>query len=158
MPIDFASEINPNGRLFWHEIVEFNHVAVFKTDAAVAGTPTDAIFAVCPVDIDVALLCIGVTAFYAIKAQDSSEDQILISGCAGFPVSHRRTCFKNRAEFCFLTDFFANEETSNRRFEAALLETYAKFGTASWPGFYLPVAIPQGELLAADGNFDSWAH
>jgi len=118
-----------NGGSKRDEVVELGDIVIFHADTTVGGGSANPVLMVCAMDIDVALVGIGVFFLQSVKAENAGEDEIFLSrGLIGIPLSSRFALLENSMQGFFASVFFADFKGPERGFETAFLGTQSESG------------------------------
>ena len=106
------------------------------------------------VDVDIAVIGVGVLFLKAMKAEDAGEDEILFpGGLVGAPLGHRFSSLENCVKAFTGTVFFAYLESPERCLEALSLGPKSEFGSGDGVALKQPLLSPDFDCLG--GNRDA---
>ncbi len=101
-----------------HEIEEPYNVFISHADASVAGRSPDQILLIGAMDVDVAILGIGIFRLQTFEPENAGSDQITLTRPVQLAIS-RFPADKDRIDRLILADFFRDPKSANRCLPAA---------------------------------------
>lgn len=148
------SSSDPDRGAFRHEIEEFHDLVVPHAHASVAHGLSEEIFLVGAVNVDVAVMRVGIVLIQAHKPEDTTEDEVLLAFITQSPFSDGLPPFENGAQGGFMAKLLTDLELSQGRAIAPFLTTRAIGGCRNDVVADFLFALIESKTLLLDGDFN----
>ena len=111
-------------------------------------------FVIGAVDVNVAVIGVGVARLFSGEAEDAGEDEV-VGKLFTLPLADGLAGFEDGADGRAGAVLVLHDEVAERGLIAALGEADAELGSRAWPVLQQTLAVPELEALGGDGNFNA---
>lgn len=135
-----------HSRPFSNQIEKLGDVGIFEANATVARGGPNQIFTVCSMEIDIAVVRVGIFLVQPVQPQNTGQNAIVLTAWVG-KMTRGLAAFELGPKRLAVANFFLKDKTARGCFEATRLKSQAEPGCGDRPGLFQLPTMAQIENL-----------